>query len=34
MQGDKHPDTLTSRDNLARVLQDQSKYGEAEVLCR
>jgi len=28
--GKEHPDTLTSVNNLAFVLQDQGKYEEAE----
>jgi Tetratricopeptide repeat len=30
MLGTEHPNTLTSMNNLALVLQDQGKYGEAE----
>jgi tetratricopeptide (TPR) repeat protein len=32
--GDRHPDTLTSVNNLALVLQYQGKYDEAEKLSR
>lgn len=32
--GERHPDTLTSVNNLALVLGDQGKYGEAEELNR
>ncbi|KAJ4345915.1 uncharacterized protein N0V89_012051 [Didymosphaeria variabile] len=32
--GVQHPDTLTSLNNLAVVLQDQEKYDEAEELHR
>src|SRR6266498_3349774 len=32
--GAEHPSTLTSLDNLASVLQDQGKYGEAEKMNR
>ena len=32
--GKEHPDTLTSMDNLAGVLSDQGKYGQAEEMYR
>ena len=32
--GDTHPDTLTSINNLASLLQDQGKLSEAEPLHR
>ena len=32
--GNEHPDTLTSINNLASVLQDQGKYDEAEQMNR
>ena len=28
--GAEHPDTLTSKDNLARVLRDLGRYADAE----
>jgi Flp pilus assembly protein TadD len=32
--GQKHPDTLASMNNLARVLGSQGKYDEAEAMHR
>ena len=32
MLGAEHPDTLTSKNSLAAVLQDRGKYKEAEQL--
>ena len=32
--GDEHPDTLVSINNLANLLSDQGKLGDAEPLSR
>ncbi|CUS12350.1 unnamed protein product, partial [Tuber aestivum] len=32
--GPDHPDTLTSLNNLAIVLESQGKYGESEAMHR
>ena len=34
MLGPRHPDTLSSLNNLAGLYEDQGRYGEAEPLYR